>query len=32
MILVAILMVLVVAIALVIFWLFQWEGESNPSW
>jgi hypothetical protein len=32
MILVAILMVLVVAIALVIFWLFQLEGESDPSW
>ena len=32
MILVVILMVLVVAIALVIFWLFKWEGESDPSW
>ena len=32
MILVVILMVLVVAIALVIFWLFKWEGEFDPSW
>jgi hypothetical protein len=32
MILVAILMVLVIAVALVIFWLFKWEGESDPSW
>ena len=32
MILLVILMVLVVAIALVIFWLFECEGESDPSW
>ena len=25
-------MVLVVAIALVICWLFKWEGEFDPSW
>jgi hypothetical protein len=32
MILVATLIALVVAIALVVLWLFQWEGESDPSW
>jgi preprotein translocase subunit SecG len=29
---VAILIALVVAIALVVLWLLQWEGESDPSW
>jgi hypothetical protein len=32
MILAAILIALVVAIALVVLRLFQWEGESDPSW
>jgi hypothetical protein len=32
MIVVAILIALVVAIGLVLLWLFQWEGESDPSW